>query len=260
MVSRSSHVWLFLFAILALSSAHVERVSAANWYCAAGELERVLPEICATCLKCTDWCASQGRPLVTKDDQCVDQKSGTAIWHYCVCCCGGSPPSPPPPPPPPSTPPPYPPPPTPSPPPPSQSPPPPPRDPRDLCDLSELSLSSATAACPVCPVCNCPGGITPEIDACVYDYCSCCCLQRSGPSPPAPPPPRDPRDLCDPSEVSLSSATTACPICPVCNCGPGVTPAYDVCVDDYCSCCCLPSTLSLSTRTTSGSFLFAAVK
>ncbi|KAI3867147.1 hypothetical protein MKX03_008199 [Papaver bracteatum] len=173
MVSRSSQVWSFLFAILALSSAHVERVSAANWYCAAGELERVLPEICATCLKCTDWCASQGRPLVTKDDECVDQKSGAAIWHYCVCCCGGSPPSPPPPPPSP---------------PPSPSPPPPPRDPRDLCDPSiEISFSSATNACPVCPVCNCGPGVTPEIDACVNDYCSCCCLQSSLSSSPTTP-------------------------------------------------------------------------
>ncbi|KAI3933890.1 hypothetical protein MKX01_028216 [Papaver californicum] len=154
---RSSQVSLFLFAILAALSSHVEKVSAANWVCPAGELERILPDVCPTCLSCTDWCASQGRPLVTKEE-CVDKETQPkAIWHYCVCCCGGPPASPPPPPP--------------------FPPPPQPRDPRDLCFASEISLSSATISCVPnnCPVCSCGPGVVPTEISCVNDYCNCCC-------------------------------------------------------------------------------------
>ncbi|KAI3840474.1 hypothetical protein MKX03_000761, partial [Papaver bracteatum] len=95
--------------------------------------------------------------------------------------------------------------------------------------------------------------------------CVCCCkgsIPQPSPSPPPPsptlpspppppPPPSDPRDLCDSSEVSLSTIVTDCSLCPVCNCGAGITPALQACVNNYCSCCC-PTTL---TSTTPGSSL-----
>ncbi|KAI3908447.1 hypothetical protein MKW92_005513 [Papaver armeniacum] len=166
MVSKSSLVWLLLFAMLALCTC-TEKVSA-NTYCPAGNLEGVWRVTYASrCYdnkdydNCPRWCQNRGRTFAQKFIKDVPLGS---YQHDCVCCCKGAIPQPSPSPPPPS-------PPLPSPP-----PPPPPSDPRDLCYPSEVSLSTIVTDCSLCPVCNCGAGATLALEGCIDNYCSCCCL------------------------------------------------------------------------------------
>ncbi|KAI3975224.1 hypothetical protein MKX01_031219 [Papaver californicum] len=172
MASKSSQLWLFLFAILALS-VYIETTTVEALTCNAGETYVETPIIavgprgsCSRSLSdCDNRCAGQGRPVRYKQCQIIGFLQD---WTRCQACCGAPPPRPSPSPPPPSPPPPSPPPPSP--------PPPPPSDPRDLCGPGEISLSSIATSCSLCPVCNCGAGVTPALAACISNYCSCCCL------------------------------------------------------------------------------------
>ncbi|KAI3973166.1 hypothetical protein MKX01_020901 [Papaver californicum] len=150
---KSSQVWLYLFAILALSVYIVIVVGP------GGSCNRSLSD-------CDNRCDGQGRPMRYKQCQII---GFLRDWTRCQACCGAPPPRP-------SPPPPSPPPPPPSPPPPYPPQPPPPSNPRDLCGPGEISLSSIATSCSLCPVCNCGAGVTPALAACISNYCSCCFL------------------------------------------------------------------------------------
>ncbi|KAI3878354.1 hypothetical protein MKX03_021814 [Papaver bracteatum] len=148
---------LLIFGILALN-AYSDMASAQK--CLPGQLS-FTSAMTLSCngsdMKCGAWCSLKGSPSYN-----FCNGGGFGV-RSCFCCCGTKTQSPKPKPP------------VPSPPPPSPPPPPPPRSPLDLCDPSEISFSSPSPGCPMCPVCNCPGGVPPELSACVSNYCSCCC-------------------------------------------------------------------------------------
>ncbi|KAI3989276.1 hypothetical protein MKX01_004825 [Papaver californicum] len=125
------------------------------WKFAANKIDETdnKAQLTVITMKCGAWCSLKRLPSYNFCN------GGGFGMTACLCCSGTKtqPPKPKPP--------------VPSPPP----PPPPPRSPLDLCDPSEVSFSSPSPGCPMCPVCNCPGGVPPELSACISNYCSCCC-------------------------------------------------------------------------------------